>query len=496
MVRCQLVARALDAFEKGETEKGIFYESKSLYCGFLANKAYRNDEENQQIDDFTTSDAIKIQPEQKKDLLIDFVTQKMAGCDFRDKMDQINNNNDNRKTTCSDEAGVKELFDKCAQLPAEWNVVQIARSSVKHAAYGTKRDIHSEPGLISVTLFRHSLSEQMNNKPLNIHLDFQGEAAGLLAQAYELYEISFKDYGKRFHHPDVQRTVNNGMAKLVSDLKTWLGPWAVLFTGKIKGDAGKKMEKEIFAAVNEFVDRNNEIRLDQKLLLSLVSRRIDLLDSHTVKLAAEHIADNYPQYLAISKFLAGIKSSFKFVNYSYYPVIFITDEYLDKIPWEILVPDEEIARFSSIYLLLDVYDDYKNDISDGYLKVRVDTGNALINPGVDTKLGDMEKRITDFVSKWAPHWNRTVAGTPDPSIINELYASADVFFYAGHGSSLQFAADIGNMKTKSILLLFGCESNAIKLQGLSAEPTSPHLTLHNSKCPAVFGGNSIISDLW
>lgn len=495
MVRCELISKAWKAFENGETEKGIFYESKALYCGFLANKAHRNESENQKIDDFTLSDAINIQPDKKQDLLINFVTQRMAGIDFRTEIDTNNNKNNSH---CSDDASVKELFEKCAQLPAEWNVVQLVKSGITHTPYGTKRDICSEPAPISITLFRHSLSDQMDNKPLNVHLAFEDEATGILAAAYELYEVSFKEYGKSFHHADVQRKINNGMTKLVSDMKTWLGPWVVFFTGKIKGEAGKQMENDIFAQVNTFVVENGKFRSEQKLLLWLVSRRIDLLDSYTVKVAAEHIADTHTQYFAITKFLSKIKINFKFDNHSYYPCILILDEYLDKIPWEMFVPAEEIARFSSIYLLFDVYDDYKSDISDGYLKIRAKKGNVLINPGIDTKLGDMEKRITDFITKWMPHWKSTIGGIPNPSTINELYASADVFFYAGHGASLQYAnaAEFSKLKIKAIMLLFGCESNALKLHGLATEPTAPHLALHNSKCPAIFGGNCIISDIW
>lgn len=499
IVRCELITKALDAFENGEIEKGIFYESKALYCGFLANKVHHNESENQKIDDFTLSDVINIQPDKKQDLLINFVTQKMAGIEFRTEMDLIHNNNNNDNSShCGNDVGVEDLFEKCAQLPAEWNVVQLVKSSVTHAAYGTKRDIYSEPAPISVTLFSHPLSEQMNNKPLHFHLDFTDEATGILAAAYELFEVSFKDYGESFHHHEVQRKINAGLSKLISDLKTWLGPWVVFFTGKIKSDAGKQMEKHLFGAVNEFVARNGEFRSEQTVLLSLVSRRIDLLDSYTIKVAAEHIADTYPQYLAIAKFLAGIKTSFNFSNHSYYPCILVLDEYLDKIPWEMFVPAEEIARFSSMYLLFELYNDYKNDISDGYLKMSANTGNALINPGVDTKLASMEKRMTDFVSNWMPHWKTTIGGTPDPSLINELYETADVFFYAGHGPSLQFANtnELSKLKTKAIMLLFGCESNALKLHGLGTEPTSTHLTLHNSKCPAIFGGNCIISDVW
>lgn len=495
MVRCELVTKAWDAFEHGETEKGIFYESKAMYCGFLANKFHDNECENQKIDDFTLTDAINIYPDEKPDLLINYVSQKMAEIDLRAEFDRVCiNNNSNH----SDEAAVKELFEKCAQLPNEWNVVQLAKSSVAHAAYGTKRDRYSEPTPISLTLFRHALSEQMDDKPLNVHLEFEGEATGILASAYELFEVSFKDYGTSFHHPDVQKKINLGLANLVTGLKTWLGPWVVLFTGQIKGDAGEQMEEDILAAVNEFVANQGSFRSEQTLLLSLISRRIDLLDSYTIKVAAEHIADTRAQYSAITKFLAGIKITFKFGEHSYYPCILILDEYLDKIPWEMLVPREEIARFSSIYLLFDAYDNYKNDISDGYLKVRAETGNALINPGTDTKLQDMEKRVTDFVSAWMPHWQTTIGGTPDPSHINELYATADVFFYAGHGPSLQFAntAELNKLRTKSLMLLFGCESIALKLQGLGTEPTSTHLTLQNSQCPAMFGGNCIISDVW
>lgn len=490
MVRNELVMKSWDAFCNGDTEKGIFYESKASYCGFIANRMYGD--ENQKIDSSTLSDAIAIQPERKQDHLLKYVTQKMAGIDC--EMEGNNNN-----AISSDDDDAKALFEKCTQLPMEWNVVQLAKSNVAHTAYGTKKDIYSESRPISVTLFRHSLSEQTDNKPLNVHLDFEdAESKNILANAYQLYECTFKTYTTNFHDPGVQKKINTELPTVLSQLKLWLGPWIVLFSGKIKGDAGKQIENDIFAACTKFTTKIDKFRSEQSLLLALISRRIDLLNCDTIKEAAEHIADTKSQYFAIVKFLSGIKTTYKFDNHSYYPCILILDEFLDKMPWEMLIPAEEITRFSSIYLLFDLYDEYKHDISDGYLKIQVNTGNALINPGVDTRLGDMEKRINNFVSKWMPHWKRSVGGTPEPSAINDMYAGADVFYYAGHGSSFQFAepTELNKMKTNAIMLLFGCESNAIKLQGLVTEPTAPHLSLHSAKCPAIFGAMCIISDVW
>lgn len=491
-VRTELTAMALEAFENGETEKGIFYESKALYCEFIANQVYHNSRGNRNIDDFTLTNVIK--PDNEPDIFLNYVAQKKIGFSSCNEEDQ----NKNENSECSDDVGVQKLFEKCNQLPAEWNVVQLAKSFIKCTPYGTTRDIHSEPTPISITLFRHPLSKQMDNKPLNVHFEFGDEATGILAAAYELFEVTFKEYDATFHNKNVQQRIKTQLSEIISNIKRWLGPWVVFFTGKIKGEAGQQMESKLFDQIDKFATKNGVNRSEQKLLLKLASRRIDLLDSHTIKVAAENIADTLKQYSAIEAFLANIKLSFENKSYSYYPCILILDEYLDKIPWEMFAPNEEIARFSSIYLLFDIYDDYKNDISDGYLKIRAKTGNALINPGVDTKLADMEKRITDFVSKWTPDWKQTVGDTPVPSFVNELYASADVFFYAGHGPSLQFADINGlvNVKTKTIMLLFGCESNAIKLHGPLAGPTSTHLTLHNCKCPAIYGANSIISDIW
>lgn len=485
-VRFDYISKALDAHGDGDTEKGIYYETKALCCGYLANKAYSSNGGTQGIDVNTLSDAVEIRPDKAEDRLIKFVTEKMNAA-------KISATHVTHPSTIVDD--MQKLYDKCAQLPREWNVVQLVKAGVKHTAYGTKRDVCMEPAPISITLFRHALSDKMNDKPLHVHLTLTDD---VWTAAYELFEVTFKAIGAKFHDPGIQRKIKSDLPKLISNIKTSLGPWITFFTGKIKGADGRKIESEILAAVNAFVATNVNYTPDQKLLLSLVSRRIDLLDSITINAAAEHIASTSEQFAAISKFLAGIKTTYKFDKCSYYPCILIIDEYLDKIPWELFAPREEIARFSSIYTLFDMYDEYKSNISDGYLKVRVATGTAVINPDKDEKLNSMEERIDNFISLWLPKWDRTVGGAFDAARMNELYATGDAFFYAGHGSSLQFvdATAIDSIKTKSILFLFGCESNAIKLQGLVAEPTSAHLRLCNSKCPAICGANYVITDSW
>lgn len=493
--RCDLLRKSSVAYTRGNESKAIYYESKALCCGFMANKCVLNGK-NKKVTENTICEVLQT-PSKHSNPLLNFINEKMAGLSI-----DINDINNNVESNQREDFDIKELNKKYLELPKEWNVVQIVKSCENYMGCATSRDMYTQPTSVNVTLFRYVLSEKLDNQPICIHLGFFSEKAkSLLTNAYDIYQKSYKDYPKQMNTATYQTYMQKlilDLSTLIQDLQTWIGPWISLFSGKIKGENGEQFEKQIFNEIEEFFNEKGGYTTKQNVLLCIIARRLDLLNSDKVKQAANDISTNKTQYLEIMRFLAHLKTKLCFKGFSYYPCILILDEYLDTIPWEMLNPAQELTRFSSIYLLFDSYAEYKGDISDGYLQVNIKTGNVLINPSNDPKLNLMERRLSDFYSHWLPHWTRFENKIPNHEEMAKLVTGADVYIYSGHGSGLQFSnmSNLKKLTTKSVILLFGCESVAMKLGGLVSEATSSHLTLQTTKCPAILGAMNIISDIW
>ena len=110
----------------------------------------------------------------------------------------------------------------------------------------------------------------------------------------------------------------------------------------------------------------------------------------------------------------------------------------------------------------------------------------------------MQKRNGNFFEYWLPDWKRIETKTAADIDMSNLMTSADVYVYHGHGSSLQYInkPDLEKLSTETVMLLFGCESVAIKFRGLISEVSAQHFLLHLINCPAVFGAMTIIWDIW
>lgn len=299
-------------------------------------------------------------------------------------------------------------------------------------------------------------------------------------------------------YPEFIKKLTCAQTKLVNDMKLWLGPWITLFSGKIKGKTGEEFEKKLFAEVEKFSKSMDGFTDDQNVLLNLVVRRIDLLDSDKIVQAAQNIARTKNEVNRLSEFLARLKGKTTFKEFEYYPCILVIDEIVDSMPWEMVFPNQEFARIHSIYMLLDLCNRFKDQIDNGYLKVTVKNGFAMINPDNDEKLGDMLKRMSQYYDDCLPTWQRVEGAVPQLSMICENLMRNDLFVYSGHGSSLQFFSDMEmeKIKHKCIMLLFGCESIAMKPRGTLCEATCSSYSFFKSGCPGMLGANTIVTDIW
>lgn len=123
----------------------------------------------------------------------------------------------------------------------------------------------------------------------------------------------------------------------------------------------------------------------QRVLLSLVARRTDMLNNDLLEKAGWNISQNSTQCAELCAFL--LKDVCELVNkqdsakFAYYPTIAIVDELVDFIYWEMACPEQELARISSMALLFKLYDEYSEQVKDGYVRVKTDKGYLLCNPG-------------------------------------------------------------------------------------------------------------------
>lgn len=144
------------------------------------------------------------------------------------------------------------------------------------------------------------------------------------------------------------------------------------------------------------------------------------------------------------------------------------------------------------------YKKFKDQIDDGYLKMNLKSGFALVNPDNDAKLGDMVKRLGEYYENCFPQWQLSSCTVPTFDQISQALTKNDLFIYSGHGSSLQFfsSAEFAELKYNRIMMLFGCDSIAMKSSGTICEADCSAYTYFTSGCPGVLGANTIVTDIW
>lgn len=517
--RCKLLSKALSSYCDGNDWKSIYYESKALCFSFFrsykpestyhgtrpshfTNKSFRLSEiarfigknhkntlfeEDNKLDEAISSSPFMSQIIENS--LIDDVSDNMSNTKLEPTVSPSKDMDEDR--------AINDLKNWCAALPKEWTVVQICKMNDEYNGLTNQFRHFTSLKPIKFTLPCYTRSDWMNGEPLCCHLDF--EDTSYLKLVYSLYFKTFKDvFTSGIATQESVGDISIEIAKVIEMLKIWMGPWIVLFSGKVRGKKGIELEKKIEMKVQKFCAENGLTHKRSKILLLLVARRIDLVDTDGISRVATSIGTNLTKINAVKKFLSVHKLGFDNTGIKYYPCILVLDEMLDTIPWEMLIPTQEATRFNSIYMLFDLYKEYKDQISDGYLRIAVNTGNALINPTLDDKLAAMSKRMVDFLKYWVPDWKLTEGKTPSDIEMNELLSTADVYSFSGHSSSLQYFPykAMKRLKTKSVLLLFGCESVAIQLPGAHYEPAVPHMYLHAAKCPTILGATTIVTDLW
>lgn len=493
--RRELIRKGVEQLKAKNEKKAIYYLSKSCFCSFASNECASLTGTNVDIDDRVCSEVI--QAADDSNVLMNLIRSKLNGMSISSERTEPK-----AKPDEDSESAVNGFYERCAKLPREWNIVQLTRLDVSYSGAGTVQETCCEEAPINLTLFRHSVNGAVD-EPLTLTFGFFSvPAEKVIGASYLLYLKEFKNY-KHFDscsgasYERYQQELSARLAELIANLEKWLGPWVVLFSGKIKGQNGEKFEAGIYKEVDE-IAASNRLTERQRVLLSLAARRVDLLNSDTIKEAAENISADKTQYLLMLRFLSRLRTKLVFENYSYYPCLIVLDQYLDNFPWEMLLPGQEMARLPSMYMLFDLFEQFKADVSDGYLRMAMAKGSVLNNPDKDEKLSEMSKRMADYHTTCHPTWQCITDRLPADEELAEIFTNSDLFVYSGHGSSLQYIypSEMQKMKSRSVFFLFGCESVALKFENGNSEPFASHLDLFQTKCPAIVGAICIIVDNW
>lgn len=482
--------KAYDCYRTNNYAESIYYESQALCLTFHRDKlekvqpAIIDTKDGKVIESNPLLDYVQ---EQLAKFEVEHLLKKLSLTEVKDIIQPEIRNNIN---------SYNDLMKHCSALPKEWTVLQICKMNNEYLGYGNFERYFTHDRPIKFTSFCYARSDLLNDVPLQFHLKFDN-GVNILEYVHKLYFVLYKASSDDMStNPSTMQEISTESARLIELMKQWIGPWVVFLSGNVKGANGKQLENQIFGKVDEFV-YGHSLNSEQQVFLSQFARRIDLIDADGIETVAQVISDCQTVQEAIRKFLSSLKLKTNFKDVQYYPCILVLDELLDTMPWEMLIPQQEATRFNSIYMLLDLYKEYKNDIIDGYLRISVQNGNVLINPNDDVKLVNMVKRMGSFFSYWLPNWRRVEQSVPKDGLI-PLLTSGDVYVYSGHGSSFQYLnyKDYATFKTKSVLLLFGCESANMTFSGSASEATATYMHIHACKCPTLLGTLSVVTDLW
>ncbi|XP_065076038.1 uncharacterized protein Sse [Ochlerotatus camptorhynchus] len=405
------------------------------------------------------------------------------------------NVNENDPTDIDPAAGFVNLHQHCQQLPEEWTVFQISKCYTPRWNLLTHQQMLEENTHVEIILLKYPNSETLNGKPLLIRLDppdssdFFSVLSSIPAEVKSFLEEEVNSGSRR------QEEIENHIGGIIDRLTAWLGPWIVLFSGKFTSPRDQRFEAEIFNRVEDFCITNKYSKRDQ-VLISLVARRMDLLDLKTIyRFCCEMVKDE-DGLKDLYHLLTELKDD-KFdllQSFSCFPCLMVVDELVDSYPWEMMNTSQEFGRFGSVRLLMQLFEAHEAGIKNGYLRVPVKTYHSIINP--DNNLAKMSVRLQAFYKEWYQDFKLTIDSPPSDIEFSSILREVDVMIYNGHGTGLQFidGETILQQDIRSLIFLFGCDSVRLFPSGIFREMAGSHLYYNIARCPAVVGALWALTD--
>uniref|UniRef100_A0A1B0CLT1 separase n=2 Tax=Lutzomyia longipalpis TaxID=7200 RepID=A0A1B0CLT1_LUTLO len=353
----------------------------------------------------------------------------------------------------------------------EWTVLHLCKDFNANSVNSLQSEVISSNGGIYLTLLKYERSELNHHEPICVFLPALKEENIFemmqdVAKRHEKYMTVNPGTDKTIYWANLKQ-LDQDYFNLIQLLINWLGPWITFFLGRMKEE--RDVHEKIFTIVDDFA-KAEKLNPRQRILLSLICCNRDLLDGDSVEI--------FPDFTTSLRF----------------PILLIVDELLDQFPWEMVLPEMETARVSSLHMLMRLYDKYKDQIVEGYLQLNLEKGITLINPQGD--LLKMQRRMVEFFTYWLPEWQQNVQKIPTSEELRRMLESSDIFVYCGHGNALKYIKPMDLIKDtlNCVVLLFGCDSIRLKAEGFCSEMTGAHLYYHYVLCPLVIGATNVITD--
>ena len=391
MLTVYLLQKAQSSFVTGKELESIFYQAQYLSQG--AEQKYRN----------------------RKSRLID---------DLVITVNEVDPKGFNPKQ------GVIELKEKCKNLPKEWTVIQLCKAYFPTITCSTQMEIIGKKVPMHTTLFSYSGMDLNKDSPITFEISAPGEDNNVLANCILLPNIIKENLQNDQVHKD--KTVTEPfLHSVVDSMKLWLGPWKCLFSGKPKTKKMKEMEDKIVNELEQNVFAKIKFTPKQKVLSILLAKKLEILDPKEIYEGCCQFLSDMNQLKNLFNFLISMKSKkiVKWDDAECFPCILIIDQYLDSCLWEMINPRQETCRISSFSLLYKLFEEYREDIKEGYLNWDVEKGggSVVINP--DGTLPKMENRLKLFYENWLPSWKFLVNKSPTNNEYKELILGRKVFRY-------------------------------------------------------------------
>ncbi|XP_050072107.1 separin [Anopheles maculipalpis] len=405
--------------------------------------------------------------------------------------------------------GFTDLCKRCDELPIEWTVLQIAKEYNPMATGMVHEELIHEPAPIWLTVFACSdPCEGTPFEPILIPLDPPGEKPDAKYPNYFEHiaaipgevrnAISNHDSDSQANRLEmVEQLINAAVVRT----REWLGPWSNLLVGKFRSPTDQKLEGEIYNQIEEFCVHNRINRTNQRLI-SVVARRLDLLDDFQLfeLCCSEQLGLDDALVEALYDLLTELREEKvpdkREERLNCYPVLLIIDELLDSMPWEMVHPTGEFSRFSSFWTMSELYRAHAARIKYGYFMLSAKRCFAFINP--DKNLEKMSARLQVFYMEWFPDFELLIDQPPNEAEFGDVLNNSDVLIYNGHGSGLQFmnGETLLQRDINCVTFLFGCDSVRLYPNGLFTEMTGTHLYYSAAHCPTVIGALWVLTDLF
>ncbi|XP_035896575.1 uncharacterized protein LOC118505201 [Anopheles stephensi] len=436
-------------------------------------------------------------------------------CDLNDLIEQVIKSEISNSTASPADRpdGYTELCKRCEELPAEWTVIQIAKDYNPLATGMVHEELVREPTAIWLTVF--ACSDPCGDTPFEpILIPLEPPAEKPDAKFPNYFEhiavipsevrnaIASHDSAAASSDSQASRLdiVEQLISSAVERTRELLGPWCNLLVGKFRSTTDQKLENEIYNQIEAFCVHNRINRTGQRLV-SLVARRLDLLDDRQLfeLCCSEQLDLDDAKVEALYDLLSELREQ-KFHDrteerLNCYPVMLIIDELLDSMPWEMLHPTGEFSRFSSFWALSELYRAHAPRIKHGYFTLSANRCFGIINP--DKNLEKMSARLQMFYREWFPDFELLIDQAPKENDFDDVLNNTDVLVYNGHGSGLQFmnGETLLQRNISCVTFLFGCDSVRLFSNGLFTEMTGTHMYYNAAHCPTVIGALWVLTDL-